>query len=245
MRLWGPAALALSVISSLALAQPPEPAPTQPAPGASASGSAAPAPPPTTTGSAVPAPPPGYAPYPYAPPPPGYAPPPGYPPQGYPSPYGYPPPPGYAPYPYPPPPGYYAPQAPPPPREMNYEEGQEIPAGYHVESRVRRGPIIAGSIMFGTTYFVDIIIASESSSKDADWLYLPVVGPWSLVSDCNDTNDECTFLMMHALTHTMGAALLVYGIAAPKKRLVRDDARLIVHPARVGSGNGLVLSGAF
>jgi hypothetical protein len=128
---------------------------------------------------------------------------------------------------------------------MNYEEGQEIPPGYHLESHVRRGPIIAGSIMFGTTYFVNVLVASETSSDKADWLYVPVVGTWSLLEDCNNSDDECTFLTMHSLTHTMGAALLVYGLAARKQRLVRDDVSLMVHPGGVGSGSGLVLRGTF
>ena len=241
MKLWGPAALLVGVITSIALA---EPAPAPPATSAATPASALPsAAPPPSAAPAPAAPPPatGSAPYPYPqqspyayPPPPGYAP------------YPYPPPPGYAPYPYPPPDYYYAPpQAPPPPREMDYEDGQQIPVGYHVESRVRRGPIIAGSIMFGITYFVNVIAAGETNGDEADWLYIPVIGPWVWVEKCDQANDECTFLTLHALTHTMGAALLIYGLAAPKKRLVRDDVGLAVHPARVGSGTGLVLSGKF
>src|SRR5688572_15787699 len=127
---------------------------------ASAQAAAPPAQPPPASEAQPPPPPPPPG---YGQPPPGYGqPPPGYgqPPPGYPPP-GYGPPPGYPPG-YYPPPGYGPPAEYPPvgPKRMNYEEGQPIPPGYRVETRARRGLIIAGAVTFGVTYLLSAFAAS-------------------------------------------------------------------------------------
>jgi hypothetical protein len=185
---------------------------------------------------------------------PGYPPPyPGYPPPGYPPP-GYAP--GYYPYYYPPP------NAAPPPRERRYVEGQRIPPGYTVEERVRRGPIIAGSIVFGVPYMLGLLAASaDDFPNQSGWLAVPVVGPWvTLVSredtcdvptyDGDDYSYDCTdgvqtLLVLDALMQTTGAVLFVWGVSSTKKVLVRDDAAWSLTPARVGSGYGFVTRAQF
>ncbi len=190
---------------------------------------------------------PGYPPYPGSPPP-GY-PPPGYPPPGY-------PPPGYYPYYYPPP------NAAAPPRERRYVEGQRIPPGYTVEERVRRGPIIAGSIVFGVPYVLGLLAASaDDFPNQSGWLAVPVVGPWVTLVSREDTCDgasyddgdygyDCTdgvqtLLVLDALMQTTGAALFIWGVSSTKKVLVRDDAAWSLTPARVGSGYGFVTRAQF
>jgi hypothetical protein len=171
-------------------------------------------------------------------PPPSAAPPP------YPYPYPYP----YA-YPYPPP--YAAPPPPPqPPARLPYTDGQPVPQGYHVGTRVRRGPIIAGAIMAGTTYGINLLIASfaEESNEDATkvtLLYVPGVGTWGYVDEaCSGTNDGCEYVILHSATHTIGVALVIYGLVAQKKELVRNDLAVTVLPF-VGRNNGLGLVGKF
>jgi hypothetical protein len=198
---------------------------------------------------------PGQA-YPQGYPPQGY-PPQGYPPQGYPPP-GYPPPPGYYPYPYP---GYYPPPgAPPPPRERSYREGDPVPRGYRIEERTRRGPLIAGPIVFGVPYFIGLLASSAADYKnDSGWLVVPVIGPWATLAarrGCDsydsdypyDTEAECrsvrTLLIIDGVMQVTGAALFIWGLTSPKKVLVREDAWLPM-PARIGSGYGLVSSAHF
>lgn len=206
-----------------------------------------------------PAPAPAQTAPPGQPPPQGYPGYPGYPPPGYPPP-GYPPPgyqPGYYPYYYPPP------NAAPPPRERRYVEGQRIPPGYTVEERVRRGPIIAGSIVFGVPYVLGLLAASaDDFPNQSGWLAVPVVGPWvTLVSreetctngyddDSDYYNYDCTdgvqtLLVLDALMQTTGAALFIWGVSSTKKVLVRDDVALTLTPARVGSGYGFVTRAQF
>jgi hypothetical protein len=188
---------------------------------------------------------------------PGY----GYPPGGY---TGYPPP-GYPPpgYPYPgyqyPPPGAAPPQR---ERELRYEEGDPVPPGYVVRERVRRGPIIAGSIVLGVPYVLGLITASATDfSNQSGWLTVPAVGPWITLAsrrscdsyanrsfDGSVDEDSCravrTVLVLDGIMQVTGAALFVWGVTSPKKVLVRQEAWSVT-PARVGSGYGLVTQGTF
>lgn len=132
---------------------------------------------------------------------------------------------------------------------MPYTEGDPVPTGYHVESRVRRGPIIAGTIMAGTTYFVNLLVA-DVEERDGDdrstWLYVPGVGTWAYVDDaCDDERDGCSFVIMHSLTHSIGLAMIIYGIAAPKQLLVRDTAALRITPYLARSTSGIAATGSF
>ena len=73
------------------------------------------------------------------------------------------PPPYY--YPWPPPGCYYEAPADPRPLTLPYEEGRAAPPGYHVESRVRRGPVFAGSLMFGSPMACRCSWSPPSTSK--------------------------------------------------------------------------------
>lgn len=212
---------------------------------------------PPTAPRAAPQPPP--YPYPYPPPYPY-----GYPPPGaYPPPYGYPPP-GYPPpYPgYPPPYAGYPPRAASRgPKILPYREGSEPPAGYHLEERTRRGPIIAGSITLGTLYLLSTLVASAADYDNASgWLLVPALGPWLTLAqrdDCSPTigayQSECagdrtakTLLVIDGLGQSAGAALLVWGMSSKKMVYVRDDVSVLLTPSAVGSnGYGLAARGTF
>ena len=225
-------ALAASVFCSIFSVAMPAGAQTPAAP------SAAPA---TVAPGAAPPPPPGY----------GYPPPPGY---------GYPPPPGYGTY--------------PPPRlmlrapESAPYEGGPVPAGYHVEERYRRGLIIGGSITMGVPWMLSVLAASAADFKNqSGWLVVPALGPWITMlardkdricstdyqtgaqSYCYDevNSGVRTVLILDGLVQGAGAIMLIYGLAAPKKVIVRDFmGRLHFTPAQMGRlGYGGVLSGEF
>lgn len=197
--------------------------------------------------------------YPYGYPPPGYPqgypqgyPPPGYPPPGYP-PYGY----GYAPYP------YYPPAAPAPPATRPYTEGQPVPEGYHVEEQNKHGLVIAGLIVWSVPYVTGFsVVAGEGFPNKTGFLVLPVLGPWITLAarhktcpdvtasdfisvHCSDDDEARSLLVFDGLSQATGAALLIAGLASTTKRLVRNEARVFVAPARVGSGYGLSALGRF
>jgi hypothetical protein len=229
------------------LAQTPAPAAASAAPAASAPQQAPPlaAPPPPPPGAAYPA-------YPAA----------SYPPAAY-APAAYPPPPpGYA---------YAYPVAPRPPENVPYEGGP-VPSGYHVEDRARRGPTIAGMVIWGSAYVLGLTVASaDNFPNSTGWLVVPVVGPWvTLASRHNttsctfdtlgesvcdsvttdDDNTTRTFLILDGLTQATGAALFIYGLASPKKVLVHDFVGgikdLQFTPAQVGrDGVGGFVFGRF
>lgn len=132
---------------------------------------------------------------------------------------------------------------------MPYSEGEPVPAGYHVESRVRRGPIVAGTIMAGSTYLINLLIADvaeEDGDDRATWLYVPGVGTWAYADDaCDDERDGCSIVVMHSLTHSIGLALIIYGLAAPKAILARDTTSLRITPILARSTSGLLATGSF
>lgn len=227
------------------------PAAPSPAPAGVPNAAFAPAPAP----GAAPAPAPAAAAPAAAPGAPAGAPPPGA--------YAYPPPPGYG---YPPP--VYAPY--PPPLRLNETapyEGGPVPAGYHVEERARRGLIIGGSLTLGIPWLLSVTAASSTDfSNQSGWLIVPALGPWLtiLMRDkdqvctprvgggspiCYDEPDNAlrTVLILDGLAQGAGAAMLIIGLASPKKVIARDFvSNLHFSPAPMGKfGAGGMLSGQF
>ena len=187
-----------------------------------------------------PAPPPGFAPPPagYAPPPAGYAPPPGYAP-------------GYA----PPPAGYYAPApgygpAQLGPKVMDYDEGQPVPQGYHVETRIRKGLAIGGGVMFGSMYLLSAFgaaVASDTGDKNAWPFWVPAIGPFIAIGTEHNSGNgasSLTFLyVIDGIVQTGGLAMFIAGIALPSQKLVRDDIGLLhdtvhIRPSPIALGHG-------
>ena len=178
----------------------------------------------------------------YAPPPAGYAPPPA----GYAQP-GYGPPQGYAP---PPPmvysapaPGYYAPGTSGGPKYMDYEEGQPVPAGYHVATRTRTGLVVGGGVTLGVFYLLSLFsglilaVVDDADAKHTDRsavLFVPIAGPFIGMSSLHPDGATPTLgLAFLGIGQTLGAGLLIAGIVNPKVQLVRDDlgkAKLTVEP---------------
>jgi hypothetical protein len=113
---------------------------------------------------------------------------------------------------------------------------------------VRRGPIIAGSVLFGVAYITTVLVAAgleDSGDSSYGWLYLPGIGPFIELTH-SATATASTSLVLDGLTQSAGLALLVWGITSPAPVLVRnqiDTLRVTPVPlvfARGGSGVGLV-----
>jgi hypothetical protein len=214
---------------------------------------------------------------PVAPPPPpgpGYPPPPAPPPAGYPQPYpqpygqpGYPP--GYGQPGYPPgygqpgyaqpgyPPGYAPPEperAKRPARVLPYEEGDDVPEGYRVESRAHRGLIIGGAATLGSTWFLSLLIGTVIDSFNNGltgdrgsiaWpLYIPVVGPFIGIPVFDSSGSGTFLLLMDGFAQAGGAAMIIGGALTTQKRLVRvaeTQPSWTVLPTRMGT-NGMGIS---
>jgi hypothetical protein len=150
-------------------------------------------------------------------PPPGYAPAaPGYAPAA----------PGY------PPPAYYPqPAYSTAPAILDYEDGDPVPPGYHKSSHARKGLVIGGSVLFGTTYLLTLSVAGigqlvndvyPKGSKDFGPLLIPVAGPFVGLATTQPSSGGAFGLALLGLMQAGGVAMFIAGFAAPKTRLVRD-----------------------
>lgn len=230
-----PVAFALVAASVLcfgdtAAAQAPQPSAAPPPPGFT------PAPPAT-----APAPPPGFSPV--APPPPGTAPYPQQPPIVY--------------YPAPSPglmPGATAqPAPPPPPSIIPYEDGDPIPAGYHLESRARMNLVGTGIGLFVPFYAISTLSAAiaEAGGNSNYWpMYIPTIGPVIAISTAKPENNFATFMLgLDTAAQTAGIGLIIWGMVAREKRLIRiaDSVPAFeLAPLHFGRGSaGLGISGSF
>ena len=191
-----------------------------------------------------PAPPPVSAPLPDAPPPPSALPPPP-PPVGaqsgqwaqpYRRPYSQPypgapaRPSGYA---YPSPYAYPSAYAPPveleaKPESIDYEPGELVPPGYHVESGIRRGYLAAGLGMLGGGYLVCGAFAGlDPDNAGLKPLFIPVVGAFVVAGEIDYDNGFGRAIgipiILMGLTQAAGVALGVFGLASERTWLQRND----------------------
>jgi len=163
------------------------------------------------------------------------------------------PPPGYP----PPPPGYYPPPgyAVPPgamlgPRTMDYEDGDAVPQGYHVETRMRKGLLIGGAVTFGSVYLLTALTAAsidsaKTGNDDFKPLYIPVAGPFITIGTAGSEGVGTFVLILDGIAQSGGLLMAVLGIAAQRTMLVRNDveSKVTVSPMLVGKnsvGFGLV-----
>jgi len=131
----------------------------------------------------------------------------------------------------------------------DWREGEPIPYGYHQVNRVRKGMIIAGAITFGVPYLYSGLIASvgddAGSGSKTEALWLPVLGPFIEMGQTSSTTARY-FLAIDGVAQSVGAFLMIYGIAVPKAMLVRNDLAMTITPMHIGKdGTGLGFIGTF
>jgi hypothetical protein len=126
-----------------------------------------------------------------------------------------------------------APMAPIPvfPRAVPYHEGDLVPYGYHVESRVRKGLLWSGVPVFGVFY--SLMLFDGLGRPGGQWLLVPVAGPAIYVSHQqsapNDDMGTGILVVMATGGQAVGAALVAAAFLAQKEWLVMDS------PPTVGS----------
>jgi hypothetical protein len=204
-------------------------------------------------------PPPQYAPPPqYQQPPPQYAPPPQY--QQ----------PQYAPAPAPvyqqqyPPPVYtpgpvyqaqqpvyvqQAPQLPQGPRIIkDWDSSQPIPPGYHKEEHARKGLIIGGAVLFGTTYLLSALTGALANDLggSATGLFIPAIGPFVQMGQGGTATGEF-LLAFDGILQCGGIVMFGLGLGYPSTELVRNDFGFSLHlqPMLGPSQQGMGLGGTF
>jgi hypothetical protein len=140
---------------------------------------------------------------------------------------------------------------------MDYEEGQPIPPGYHVDTRIRKGLVIGGAVTFGVVYLFSVltgvlidsaneVVGNESSGYEP--MYIPLAGPFVTMGTASDdlSSGGVALLAILGVAQVGGVGMLVAGLAVPKTELVRNDVSSIQVRPMVGQGTtGLSLGGKF
>lgn len=132
----------------------------------------------------------------------------------------------------------------------DWEEGQAIPPGYHVTTHIRKGLVIAGSVVFGTMWLISSLVAAVSSdanqgrSNPDGALWVPGIGPFVQMANTSSATGNFV-LVIDGVAQTGGLTMLIVGLTSPKTVLVRNDLGLHVQPTpmalgRNGGGFGLV-----
>jgi hypothetical protein len=118
------------------------------------------------------------------------------------------------------------------PARLDYVDGGEIPPGYHVETGIRTGLVIAGAVMLGVGYGIAAgAAASTDIGDEGHVLYVPVVGPFILAGrfDYGGELGGLAFmvvglpLILNGLVQTAGTILLVAGVGSRRTYLERND----------------------
>lgn len=139
----------------------------------------------------------------------------------------------------------------------DYEDGDQIPPGYHAESRIRTGLVVGGAVTFGVLYLLSVLVGAaisdtnkafnnNSSRDNGDFLFVPVAGPFLQMTKTDSSSGNVT-LAIDGIAQAAGATMFIVGVTSPKTVLVRNDlAEVHVMPMKMGtSGGGLGLVGTF
>jgi hypothetical protein len=136
----------------------------------------------------------------------------------------------------------------------DWDESRPIPDGYHPELRNRVGLITGGAILFAVPYLFSALsgaVAADSNrwyggGNPAAAMYVPIVGPIIQIGH-SDSAALDFVLVLDALAQAGGFAMLIGGLASPKKVLVRNDlGTLGVAPLMLPSGGGgMAVHGTF
>jgi hypothetical protein len=137
----------------------------------------------------------------------------------------------------------------------DYEDGDQIPPGYHAESRIRTGLVVGGAVTFGVLYLLSVLVgaaisdtnkAFNNSKDNGDFLFVPVAGPFLQMTKTDSSSGNVT-LAIDGIAQAAGATMFIVGITSPKTILVRNDlAEVHVMPMKMGTnGGGLGLVGTF
>jgi hypothetical protein len=125
----------------------------------------------------------------------------------------------------------------------DWTEGEPVPSGYHPSSRIRKGPVIAGAVVFGVFYLFSTLGAAvgadsnQGSGNPEAALWIPCIGPFIQMASTSTAVGNW-LLAIDGLAQSGGLALLIYGIAAPRTVLVRNDLGLRIAPTLMPVGQG-------
>jgi hypothetical protein len=161
-------------------------------------------------------------------------------------------------------PAQYA-AAPPTAARLPYREGRPTPPGYAVDTVPRAGLIVGGATMAGVLHVVSMISAVALDAEadetlvdeqggvrsDPEFdnrytpLFIPLVGPFITVKTAEAHGTGMALLVMNGVAQVTGLSLVISGLAAPKKVLVREEPSFAIAPLVTEGGGGVALEGKF
>jgi hypothetical protein len=142
------------------------------------------------------------------------------------------------------------------PRQLDHHEGEPVPPGYTPVQRTRKGPIVAGAVVFGTLYLFSSAAAAAGAdsaqhggSNEVGALWIPVAGPFIQMGQTDSALGKY-MLAIDGIGQAAGAALLAWGLTSPKTVLVRNDLTgwrptIRATPIVTASTTGVGLTGTF
>jgi hypothetical protein len=113
------------------------------------------------------------------------------------------------------------------PRELRYHPASPIPHGYHVDERAMTPLMIAGGVIFGTTYVASALTALTAASAGSEHLVnlaIPLAGPVLTIEPSDAEAAATAALVATTIVQATGITLFVIGANTRRQRLVRDDA---------------------
>lgn len=149
------------------------------------------------------------------------------------------------------------------PSRMPYEEGDEVPSGYRIQSTPRWGMLEGGLAITGSFWVISMLSAvmldSESertvvdsrggTRRDPEFassytpLFVPVVGPFATLATAQAHGTGAAILVLDGLVQTGGIAMAAASMLVPKRELVRRSSALQVAPVVTRTQTGLGMSG--
>jgi hypothetical protein len=137
--------------------------------------------------------------------------------------------------------------------QLPYEDGDPVPPGYVVETSVKRGLVIAGSVTLGSLWVLSIIsgaIIVDFGDSDEGWpLFIPVVGPFIAIGTTHSSNSATSSVLLgiNGAGQAAGLAMLIAGLVLENKVLRYRGAALEIGPSvQVGAhGTAFGLDGTF
>lgn len=151
------------------------------------------------------------------------------------------------------------------PETMNYRNGDPVPFGYHVESKVRTRVVVGGAVTLGGAFAITAIgavmaITMQSGESDSNPplrgnlgqnfkpLFVPVLGPFIAIGTTQPNGAGTALLIADGVVQVGGFAMLLAGLGLRKKELVRNDSGaldLAVTPIASPGLAGVGIVGAF
>ena len=116
------------------------------------------------------------------------------------------------------------------PARLDYEDGDDVIAGYQLKTRASRGLFIGGLVTFLVPYTFSLLYGgdalidgSDRAQREEGPFVVPVIGPFIALGTTDDRIDETTaFLFLtDGFMQAAGAAMLTASLLVPEKYLER------------------------